>query len=169
MYPSRSDRAGNGTGLIADRASPLDARRPPGTVALVSARLFSKVLCFLLLTTWSVATEHCSLEAIGLIGAETATTPCCDDGEKTECSDDSCQVVEGTACRAPSDQLLVAAPSLVAAITPEFLTLITTLVPPPATLPRWSYGIEAPSLGWLPTRHFARRAAPLSRAPGSLV
>ena len=132
-------------------------------------RLFSKVLCLLLLTTWSVASEHCSLEAIGLIGAEAATTPCCDDGGNTECSDDSCQVVEGIACRAPSDQLSVAAPHLIAAITPDFLALPTALAPPKATLPRWSYGVAAPSHAWLPDRHFTQRTAPLSRAPGYVV
>lgn len=134
------------------------------------ARLFSKVLCFLLLTTWSVASEHCTLEAVGLIAGSSDAAACCDDAAPAdECTEDSCQVVEGTACRAPHDQLQISAPNLIPVITPELLTVLTTMSPPPATLPRWSYGVEAPSLDWLPTRHFARRAAALSRAPGSLV
>ncbi|WP_324726116.1 hypothetical protein [Actomonas aquatica] len=66
----------------------------------------------MVLTTWSAATAHCMLEAVGLIPHTSAATDdgCCQSTD--DCSADACDVVEDENYSAPTDDLAAPAPHL---------------------------------------------------------
>ena len=116
------------------------------------------LLSLLLLATWLPATEHCALEAAGLL-AETCPDGCATtSGEK-----DGCDTVENGAYKLSGNTLKIPAPDLfVGACHFCFqqiqLDAMGELVPPSGAL------FERPT-DWVSTWQFVRRAAPPSRAP----
>ncbi len=115
-------------------------------------------LSLLLLATWLPATEHCALEAAGVLSNT------CSDG----CSDkpgqaDGCDTVENGAYKLSGDTLKVPAPDLFACVCHLCLHQIQS----DATcelVPAFGALHERPR-DWVPSWQFVRRAAPPSRAP----
>lgn len=125
------------------------------------------VIALVLLALWLPATQHCGLEAAGLIAADVAhdaTTACC---EKSggPCTHDECGVVESDLIKRGNEDIQVPAPTLVACTC--FLCL-QLLPPEPAAEPALTATASDHPQHWVPVWHFARRAAPLSRAPSLL-
>lgn len=131
------------------------------------SRFFRSFVAFVLLALWMPATQHCGLEAAGLITADSPDEPiaCCAP-TATACAYDSCHVIEQFTPKTSNDSLQVPAPDFVACVcllcvqlinrelhTETFISIVATDQP----------------MGWVPTWHFARRAAPLPRAPAILV
>jgi hypothetical protein len=116
------------------------------------------LLSLLLLATWLPATEHCALEAAGLL-AETCADGCAANPD----AKDGCDTVENGAYKLSGDTLKVPVPDLFVCACRLCLHQIQLdatreLVPPPGAL------FERPT-DWVSTWQFVRRAAPPSRAP----
>jgi hypothetical protein len=128
---------------------------------------FKALLMLTVLTLWSAASAHCTLEAIGLWSSHASTsTGCCAPGDG--CSDDACGVVESADITKPTCDLRIDAPTL----TAEFCLLCA------CDLRSWSPQLEPNALpprnpgdftDWLPSRHIERRAAPPARAPDEVA
>ncbi|MBK8857490.1 MAG: hypothetical protein IPN11_07305 [Opitutaceae bacterium] len=127
-------------------------------------RLFQSV-ALLLLALWLPATLHCDLEAAELWVEHAedhaaVSDSCCQAG--LGCTQDGCDTLEGSAVK--SSGTFARAP-----LPAPFVCCCLICLPPaePASLLA-AVPIQyrlAPELDWVPIVHFARRAAPLSRAP----
>ena len=122
-------------------------------------RRLSRILSLLILTVWFPVTQHCNLEAAGLIAQQCSDD--CATGQAT--SDDGCGVVEAGLYKAGTDLAKVPAPELLACdcfFRLQFSSLVEfaelSLVPVES--------VEHP-LDWVTTWQFVRRAAPSPRAP----
>jgi hypothetical protein len=127
-------------------------------------RLFQTV-AVLLLALWLPATLHCDLEAAELWiehdDAHAAVPDsCCDAG--LGCTHDACDTLEGSAVKSSDSFARAPLPvpfvclCLINVLPVEAVSLVSP-VPIQARIDQ--------ALDWVPTVHFARRAAPLSRAP----
>ena len=127
-------------------------------------RLFQSA-ALLLLALWLPATLHCDLEAAELWVEHAedhaaVSDSCCQAG--LGCAHDGCDTLEGFAVKA--SDTFTRAPLPI-----PFVCCCLICLPPaePASLLAavpLEYRV-APELDWVPIVHFARRAAPLSRAP----
>lgn len=123
----------------------------------------SKLLALVLVTLWFPVTQHCGLEAAGLIERQCATD--CATGQVG--SDDGCCAVEKTPSKIGTDSARVSAPELVPGVCLLDIALfsLTTVV----EMRDFAVtGFEFPQ-NWVSTWHFARRAAPPSRAPTASI
>jgi len=118
------------------------------------------VLAFL----WVPMTQHCQLEALGVI-EKTCTAPTGNDGHS--CAGDACNELENGGFKPSSDSLTnVPAPQLLACACAICLNL-APLNAAVAEVPS-SSAAESP-LDWVPSWQFIRRAALPSRAPSLMV
>jgi hypothetical protein len=119
-----------------------------------------------LLAVWFPATQHCNLEAVGWFTGEAAhaeSAACCDTAQP--CAHGSCAMLETGVIKPTSSlahasapclfvcQNFVCPPLVLADLTPVSVMVIAATEHPHDELPRWP---------------FARRAAPLARAPSRL-
>jgi hypothetical protein len=122
-----------------------------------------------MLALWLPATQHCDLEAAGLIAGESshAAAGHCSENSGSPCAHDACNIVEGSLIKPNSDTIKVPAPTL-AACACYFLCL-QRLTPEMSAKP--ASGVTEPERPqhWVPVWQFVRRAAPLSRAPSPLA
>jgi hypothetical protein len=121
----------------------------------------------MLLAVWLTATQHCAMEAAGLWGnskSETTHACCSSNGP---CTADGCHVVERGSITASQTSVKVPAPELQAFTLLVYVHLVvpSTIADRPA---EYSEGLER-ALGWVPTWHFERRAAPSPRAPSLIL
>ncbi|MCX6952180.1 MAG: hypothetical protein NTV51_08440 [Verrucomicrobia bacterium] len=121
-------------------------------------RRLQSLFCLLLLAIWLPTTEHCALEAAGLLG-ETLPDGCA----AAPGGNDSCDTVENGAYKPAGTALEIPAPQLFACVYGLWLQQIQRdaareLVPPPGALH------ERPH-DWVSTWQFVQRAAPSPRAP----
>lgn len=130
--------------------------------ALSRMRRLTSLLCFLLLAVWLPATEHCALEAAGVL-AQTCPEGCAANSDAKI----GCDTVEEGQYRSVDSTLKVPAPDLFVCVCQICLwqmqadatrELAVQSVPP----------LERPQ-DWITTWSFVRRAAPPSRAPTTLV
>jgi len=125
-----------------------------------------RIVAIVLLALWLPTTQHCGLEAAGLIAAEAphgAEQGCCPTGE-SPCSHDGCNVVEGQLAKTGNGTIKLPVPL-------EACTCILCL----QLLPRFEaaepvFAVKASESPehWIPVWQFVHRAAPLSRAPSGL-
>ncbi len=127
-----------------------------------SVSRLSKVFSLLLLGIWFSATQHCGLEASGILDVSGSGEACCPTGDA--CSRDACHVVEtGVAksaleiSKAPTPVLFVCA----------YLFAPSVLLPESSEITGQNQTFDRP-LDWLVSWQFSRRAAPLSRAPSRI-
>ncbi len=121
------------------------------------SRLFPLV-ALLLLAVWLPATQHCALEAAGLL-----TSTCADDCTNEANQPDGCAAVEDGLYKPASSLTKVGAPNFhlgargrcLACVEKQILFLHARAPHMAVELPR----------DWVPTWQFVRRAAPPSRAP----
>lgn len=122
----------------------------------------------LLLALWLPATQHCGLEAAGLMASSIE----CHDSEQDcdspqppkACESDNCDLIEDAVYKAKQTELVLTAPVIVSClcclteITPE--TIVVRMISP-------ARSDAPPELA--PTWQFTSRAAPSPRAPGYLA
>lgn len=151
-----------------DYAPPLDKTGGHTVHEDVTSRLYS-IIAVLLLAIWLPVTQHCGLEAAGLLVTAIDchdTSDCASDHDQTTCGTDGCQIVEDGSYKSNLDTLTLLPPVLSALtclcclhdITPE--TIIVSLISP-------ARSDAPPELA--PTWQFTSRAAPSPRAPGYLA
>ena len=117
------------------------------------------LLSLLLLAVWLPATQHCVLDAAGVITKSCSDNP----GVGENHAKDACVTVESSAYKASADTLKVSAPDLVAVICFLCLQREPAATPPPSViLPAGS--LDRPR-DWVSTWQFVQRAAPSPRAP----
>ncbi len=122
-----------------------------------------RMFCFLLALAWVPLTQHCELEAMGLIAEQCAST---DHAVGHSCGGDSCSEVEKGAYKPASADLKVTSPLLLACAC-AVCAAMAAVIPPVEELPSPT-AVEPP--GELrPTWQFVQRAAPLARAPSSIL
>jgi len=121
-----------------------------------------KFLSLLLLALWLPVTLHCQLEAAELWPEhdDHADTTCCT--PQQGCAADTCDVLEGDALRH--------ADTFARAPLPVSFVCLCQICFRPAepvilTGPMPEQVVFRQALAWVPTWHFARRAAPWSGAP----
>ncbi len=122
-----------------------------------------RLLAFVLLGSWLIATQHCALEAAGWLDshAEDASFVCC--AETGPCTHDGCGQIERGSLPGSGASLKVTPPAL--HMGPCALCL---LLAPPASSPEPAVRYAAwadHAVGWVPAWHLARRAAQPPRAP----
>ena len=125
------------------------------------------IIAIVLLALWLPTTQHCGLEAAGLIAAEVphgADAGCCQTGGGP-CTHDGCNVVESSLIKSSNEVIKVPTPSLAACTCFLCLQLLPPVV---AVEPIFAVTASDSPEHWIPVWQFVRRAAPLSRAP-SLV
>ncbi|MGH7945606.1 MAG: hypothetical protein ACREF9_11420 [Opitutaceae bacterium] len=122
-----------------------------------------KLIAACLLAFWLIATQHCALEAAGVLDAHSdgEAAGCC--SAANGCATDGCATVEGGAYRPDSAPAAIAAPQLTICL---FLADWNITAPPPDILASdiTAGHFERP-LEWVPTWRFVQRAAPSPRAP----
>ena len=130
-------------------------------------RFLSQIVAFVLLALWMPATQHCGLEAAGVITANSAneSVACCAP-TAAACAYDSCHVIEQFAPKTSNDSLQVSTPDFVACACFLFVQILDRELSARSVV---SVVATDYPMGWVPTWHFARRAAPLPRAPAILV
>ena len=124
------------------------------------------IIAIVLLALWLPTTQHCGLEAAGLIAPEAphADAKCCAMGNGP-CTHDGCNVVESSLIKSSNDTIKVPTPSLAACTCFLCLQLLPSVW---AVEPSLAVSEPETPEHWVPAWQFVRRAAPLSRAP-SLV
>ncbi len=118
-----------------------------------------RLLSLVLLTIWFPVTQHCNLEAVGLLPLQCSND--CAPGQLG--SNDGCDVVETGLAKVGTDVVKVPAPELLACACLIFLHVTQSLADTGST-DLLTGTFERP-LNWVTTWHFVRRAAPPSRAP----
>lgn len=128
---------------------------------------FRAILAAFLAILWIAATQHCALEAAGILAHV------CDHGEGAtsaeHCKGDDCRTVEKGGYKISEGLAKVSPPQLVSCLCLLGLgvspapTLVDTEA---ANLPRPFF--ELP-FDWVPSWQFVRRAAPPSRAPSLMM
>ena len=132
--------------------------------AVGEVNFIRRISVLMLLAFWLAATQHCGLEASGII-------PCTCQNEQNGCAskgdlDDGCHVVEHSAYKLSGDAVKVPAPELAACDSLLFLrvafsdAMLEPVVSPVGTIDR--------PFDWITRWQFARRAALPSRAPSVL-
>lgn len=120
----------------------------------------------LLAVCWLLATQHCGLEAAGVLAQHCEQADGSHSCGGAEHGGDGCKAVEGGAYKPASSSAKVTAPPVlvcvclitfdVAAVDPQYL--------PESSLPEF---LERPR-NWVPVWHFVQRAALSPRAPSSV-
>lgn len=113
---------------------------------------------------WLPATQHCELEAIGLLEAHsTPDTGCC--ATDSGCHHDGCELVENPTYQVSNNLAKVPAPELADCAC----WLCLQLVAQQSAAERYQLLAFAEESGeWVPSWHFDRRAACSPRAPSQL-
>jgi hypothetical protein len=138
---------------------------PPHTTSapvIVSRKFLSALFA---LAVWLVATQHCNLEAAGILTPHASEGPeagCCS-GSNKDCSTDNCDVLEGGTYRNANESDLLSAPSFVCCHC--FICLSVVFPPAEATIQVTSRTDFERPLDWVPTWQFLQRAALLPGAP----
>jgi hypothetical protein len=134
----------------------------PSLLFRVQMGSIRKVTAFLLLALWLPVTQHCGLDAAGLVSATHVEQHASSCGELCVC--DGCATIEDGAYR-PSDTYVKVPPLSVCACI--FCLQIASLASDDSpALPTGSF--DRPP-DWVTTWHIVRRAAPPSRAPTLLI
>ena len=127
-------------------------------------RVPTKILILLMAIYWFPITQHCTLEAVGVIPTTCPNEPGgCD---KQNGDPDGCDVVENGAYKISSDVVKAPVPDLTVCACflclyfAHYVAPVETVFIPVATIDR--------PLDWVTTWQFARRAALPSRAPSLL-
>lgn len=131
---------------------------------LVRVSTLRRIIAIVLLALWLPTTQHCGLEAAGLIAAEVphgAESECCENGA-SPCTHDGCNVVENSLIKLNNETIKVPTPSLAACTCFLCLQLLPPVV---AVEPIFAVTASESPEHWVPVWQFVRRAAPLSRAP----
>lgn len=115
-----------------------------------------RIAALLLLALWLPATQHCGLEAAGLIdGASECHDPTACDAphNQSHCDLDNCQPVENSAYNPAGNTILITAPlalfclSDLPVITPETGVILSLAPertnPPPELAPTWQFVARA--------------------------
>jgi len=118
------------------------------------------VITVVLLALWLPATQHCGLEAAGLIAADAHEG--CAEASCDHCTHDGCNVVEGGFVKSSHEALKAPTPPLVACTCFLCLRLLTPVL---AIEPNLAVSESVSPEHWVPVWQFVRRAAPVSRAP----
>jgi hypothetical protein len=129
---------------------------------------FRHIIAVVLLALWLPMTQHCDLEAAGLIAGEVphSATVNCSEPASSRCGHhDGGSVAEGNLVKQSNDPIKVPMPSLVACTCFLCLQLLT---PQLAVEPALAVAESDHPQHWVPVWQFVRRAAPLSRAPSLL-
>ncbi len=129
-----------------------------------SVRALRPIIAIVLAALWLPSTQHCGLEAAGLIAAQVADADkgaCCDSAGGS-CTHDACEVVEGVLFKSGTTSLKIAPTLLFADLSTPVLLLPPTRL---AVEPGFECSEPGDSRQWTPVWAFVRRAAPLSRAP----
>jgi hypothetical protein len=126
-----------------------------------SVKWLQKCVVFALLALWLPATQHCNLEAAGVIAHENADSDgCCETA--TPCAHDSCDVAEGSLVRPSVTIAKIFTPDLAFCFC--LLCSRLSLTSPPDTPVLAVTDTERP-IDWLPAWQFSRRTALPARAP----
>lgn len=115
---------------------------------------------------WLWASQHCTLEAAGLLDHTPLAAACASQGDD-HCGADNCDAVENGALRTTDASVQVAAPD---AICPDCWLCLALLAPqgiPPVCFATAHAEDRAPQ--WVPAWHFARRTVQPSRAPSLIL
>ena len=119
---------------------------------------------------WLPATQHCELDALGLIEAHVVhhdhNTGCATHGDETQHAHDTCVPVKSVASHGAALRLKPP-PSKISRLDTR---AAPALSPPPLphipqSATRVSHFPRDFRPDWFPSRHFADRAAPMPRAP----
>lgn len=140
-------------------------------------RLPLQCIALFMAALWLPATQHCALDALGIIEAhvthEDHDTGCATHSEETQHAHDTCDIVESSSWLNTAPHIYAPSPKISRhilgsaghqpgsplAIPPALRPFIPPIFSPPPPETR-----DHPQ-NWLPSRHFAERAAPVSRAP----
>ena len=121
------------------------------------SRLY-KLAALLLVALWLPATLHCAFESAGVTRGDHHSSSCQD-----MCKDDACHAIEGVSFTKAANALRALPPP----VSSLYLCLLN-LLPPPVLVDQFAASTagDPPEIQALDhTWQFARRAAPLSRAP----
>ena len=121
---------------------------------------FLKFACVLLAVLWLPLTQHCRMEAAGVIATA------CESAHSHACANCGCGAVEDGGYKLDTASVKLPPPSI--------LACLCYLCPPLEISLDISYREPAPEsvdrpLDWVPSWQFVRRAAPPSRAPSIRV
>jgi len=127
------------------------------------ARQFS--LACLALVLWLWGTQHCTLEAAGVLD-RVGIAAGCDSDDQGHCVADGCDTIENGAYRTADATIQVAAPEAICPDCCLCLALLAPLAEEPVRFATTTPVVH--DLNWVPVWHFERRMAPPSRAPSLL-
>lgn len=120
-------------------------------------------IALLLLAVWLPVTQHCGLEAAGLLGG---TVQCTDCLPGQPCPKDDCGTIESGQFKSTPDVVCVPAPMLSVLACLHCLYAANAAAVDLAVVTHRRLA-ETPR-DWVPCWHFVRRTSPPSRAPSLL-
>lgn len=125
-------------------------------------------------TIWLPATQHCMLDAIGLIEAHVIDhdhqTGCDRHTDTAQHAHDTCVLVEFSSWLNTAEHLNAPAPSIhdvCACLIETIFSSININTLCISERPTPPYPSDPPD--WIPSRHFTERTAPVSRAPSLIL
>ena len=125
-------------------------------------RRFFPLFALLMLGLWFTASQHCALEAVGLLPDS------CHDETQTvagpTCADDGCAALESARYHAAVADVIAPAPVWHEGLLSLGLAVVRCGLADEAARSLAPAEFERPQ-HWVPGWHFARRTAPPSRAP----
>jgi hypothetical protein len=125
-------------------------------------RRFSRLLSLVLLAVWLPATQHCALEAAGVLPRFSCDDDCI---PGVPCTTDDCASLESALFKTSNTLLTAPAPHV-----RDFTSFLCAVLVPPLLDEETaspSFVHEGPP-DWVADWHFVRRDAPPSRAPALL-
>jgi len=122
-------------------------------------------LACLALVLWLWGTQHCTLEAAGVLD-QVGIVSGCDSDDSGHCVADGCDMVENGAYRTADSVVDVPAPTATCPDCCLCLALLAPLAEEPVCFATATPAVS--DLSWVPVWHFERRMAPPSRAPSLL-
>lgn len=125
---------------------------------------FRTIVAIFMAWLWLPATQHCDLEAAGVLAAHCEHAGLFGCGES--CAGDGCNVLEGGSYKLGNGTLKVPAPQLAACLCFICLNAAPVLV---GAVESFSRSYHEHPLDWVPCWQFARRAALLPGAPSFVL
>lgn len=134
---------------------------------LASVRPLRRALALCMVACWLLATQHCALEAAGVLEVGCGEMDGQHDCNTTEHSNDGCRTVEGGGYKLTNGPVKVSSPQLVCYLCLVCLDAAEAASRLAVEPPFWHIAERPPE--WVPTWHFAQRAALSPRAPSLIL
>lgn len=134
---------------------------------LANVRFLRRALALCMVAFWLLATQHCGLEAAGLLEVGCGETDGQHNCNTSQHSGDGCRTVESGGYKLSNGPVKVSSPQLVCCLCLICLDAAEAASTLAVESPSWRHAER--QRDWVPTWHFVQRAALSPRAPSLIL